>query len=91
MLDEIEAVFENGVFRPLQPVQLPEHQRVTLLVPGLGEAAKNGAPTQADEFEEVDYRPLPLQQCKTIRVKVRQIGQLPPVPYPVEADEMEQE
>jgi predicted DNA-binding antitoxin AbrB/MazE fold protein len=24
----ITAVFENGVFRPLQPVQLPEHTRV---------------------------------------------------------------
>ena len=25
---QMEAVFENGVFRPLQPVHLPEHQRV---------------------------------------------------------------
>ena len=34
MLDEqIEAVFENGVFRPLGPVDLPEHQRVTLVLP----------------------------------------------------------
>jgi hypothetical protein len=27
----IDAVFENGVFRPLQPVQLPEHMRVTVI------------------------------------------------------------
>jgi hypothetical protein len=28
----LEAVFENGVFRPLQPVALPEHHRVTLAI-----------------------------------------------------------
>ena len=34
MADErtIEAVFENGVFRPLGDVRLPEHQRVSLVV-----------------------------------------------------------
>jgi predicted DNA-binding antitoxin AbrB/MazE fold protein len=29
---QMEAVFENGVFRPLQPVHLPEHQRATVLL-----------------------------------------------------------
>ncbi|HXG09054.1 MAG TPA: antitoxin family protein [Gemmataceae bacterium] len=29
---QVEAVYENGVFRPLQPVDLPEHQRVTVTV-----------------------------------------------------------
>ena len=28
----IEAVFEDGVFRPLGNVRLPEHQRVSLVV-----------------------------------------------------------
>jgi predicted DNA-binding antitoxin AbrB/MazE fold protein len=28
----LEAVYENGVFRPLQPVQLPEHRRVTVTI-----------------------------------------------------------
>ena len=32
MRTHLEAVFENGVFRPLQPVDLPEHQRVTVTV-----------------------------------------------------------
>jgi predicted DNA-binding antitoxin AbrB/MazE fold protein len=27
-----EAVYENGVFRPLQPVQLPEHRRVIVTI-----------------------------------------------------------
>jgi len=29
---QMEAVFENGVFRPLQPVPLAEHQRVTVTI-----------------------------------------------------------
>jgi len=28
----LEALYENGVFRPLQPVQLPEHRRVTVTI-----------------------------------------------------------
>ena len=28
----IQAVFENGVFRPLVDVKLPEHQRVLIVV-----------------------------------------------------------
>jgi hypothetical protein len=33
MTQPIEAVYENGIFRPLQPVHLPEHQRVEVHVP----------------------------------------------------------
>jgi predicted DNA-binding antitoxin AbrB/MazE fold protein len=29
---QMEAVYENGVFRPLQPVSLAEHQRVTFTI-----------------------------------------------------------
>lgn len=29
---QIEAVYENGVFRPLQPLTLAEHERVLLTV-----------------------------------------------------------
>jgi predicted DNA-binding antitoxin AbrB/MazE fold protein len=32
MSTQWEAIYENGVFRPLQPVQLPEHQRVTVTI-----------------------------------------------------------
>jgi len=32
MRTHVEAVYENGVFRPLQAVQLPEHQRVTVTI-----------------------------------------------------------
>jgi predicted DNA-binding antitoxin AbrB/MazE fold protein len=29
---QVEAVYENGVFRPLQPIQLSEHRRVTVTI-----------------------------------------------------------
>ena len=32
MSTHLEAVFENGIFRPLQPVHLAEHQRVTVTI-----------------------------------------------------------
>ena len=28
----VEAVFENGVLKPLKPLNLPEHQKVRLVV-----------------------------------------------------------
>lgn len=33
MNQELWAVFENGVFRPRQPLQLPHHQRVIITIP----------------------------------------------------------
>jgi predicted DNA-binding antitoxin AbrB/MazE fold protein len=63
---QIEAVFENGVFRPLGPVDLPEHQRVTLLLPTEVEALD----------EEAGYEPLPLEQRKIIRVRLKRVGDL---------------
>ena len=30
---EIEAVYESGVFRPVEPIALPERTRVTVAVP----------------------------------------------------------
>ena len=32
MTETIEAVYEDGVFKPLRPVSLPEHQRVSIAV-----------------------------------------------------------
>ena len=34
MDSRIEAIFENGVFRPLEDVALPEHVRVVLKIEG---------------------------------------------------------
>jgi predicted DNA-binding antitoxin AbrB/MazE fold protein len=79
--EQIEAVFEHGVFRPLRPVNLPEHSRVTLVLPADEEALP----------EEVGYQPLPLQQCKTIRVRLKRGDDFGPVPYPLEPEELEEE
>jgi predicted DNA-binding antitoxin AbrB/MazE fold protein len=32
MTVQFEAIFENGTFRPLKPIDLPENQRVTVTV-----------------------------------------------------------
>jgi predicted DNA-binding antitoxin AbrB/MazE fold protein len=35
----IQAIFEHGVFRPLEPVQIAEHQQVSLVVREAGMAS----------------------------------------------------
>jgi predicted DNA-binding antitoxin AbrB/MazE fold protein len=88
---QIEAVFENGVFRPLQPVHLPEHHRVTVLlraIESLVVQANNGTDAVEEEMDqEVSYCPLPLERCATIRVRIRQVDDLTPLPYPIQEDE----
>jgi predicted DNA-binding antitoxin AbrB/MazE fold protein len=32
MKHDVEAIYENGVLRPLEPLDLPEHERVRLTV-----------------------------------------------------------
>jgi predicted DNA-binding antitoxin AbrB/MazE fold protein len=79
--EQIDAVFENGVFRPLGPVDLPEHQRVTLVLP-----------TEEEAFaENAGYEPLPLRHCKTISVRLKRVGNFGPIAYPVERDDLEQQ
>jgi predicted DNA-binding antitoxin AbrB/MazE fold protein len=84
--EEIDAVFENGVFRPLRPVRLPEHQRVTLVLPAQQAVTADHAPASDADDTAVAYEPLPLEGRKTIRVRLKRIGELGPVPYPVEPD-----
>ena len=36
----IDAVYENGVFRPLEPVMLPEGERVQVTVPEMSAEAR---------------------------------------------------
>jgi predicted DNA-binding antitoxin AbrB/MazE fold protein len=90
--EEIEAVFENGIFRPLQPVQLPERQRITLVLPAREEAATNRTAAEASELpDDVGYEPLPLAQLTTIRVRLKQIDDFGPLHYPIEVEDQEQE
>jgi predicted DNA-binding antitoxin AbrB/MazE fold protein len=32
MSKSLEVIYENGVFRPLEPVELPEHKRVRVVI-----------------------------------------------------------
>jgi len=50
MLENIEAIFENGVFRPLSQVSLPEHRRVSMSVE-LCPDAEGAASTPPDGIE----------------------------------------
>jgi predicted DNA-binding antitoxin AbrB/MazE fold protein len=47
----IEAIFEGGVFRPIEPVVLPDHSRVRLQI-------VNGAPAEEDDDMEEIYQVL---------------------------------
>jgi predicted DNA-binding antitoxin AbrB/MazE fold protein len=40
---QLELVYENGVFRPLQPVHLSEHQHVTVTIDETAEASSGVA------------------------------------------------
>ncbi len=42
---QVEAVYENGVLRPLKPLELAEHQRVTVTVT---ESPRSANRTQLD-------------------------------------------
>jgi predicted DNA-binding antitoxin AbrB/MazE fold protein len=87
----IEAVFENGVFRPLQPIHLPEQHRVTLLLSeseGAVCVAENGSDIEEAEMDQdVGYQPLPLQNCQTIRIQFTHAGEYGPIPYAIEEED----
>jgi predicted DNA-binding antitoxin AbrB/MazE fold protein len=85
----IDAVFENGVIRPLRPVCLPEHQRVMLVLLAQQVAVDHITASDHDEAA-VAYEPLPLEGRKTIRVRLKRIGALGPVAYPIELGDPEE-
>jgi predicted DNA-binding antitoxin AbrB/MazE fold protein len=41
MSKQIEAIYENGVLRPLEPLDLDEYQRVTITVADEGEGEED--------------------------------------------------
>jgi Protein of unknown function DUF104 len=96
MTQTIDAIFENGVFRPLQSVALPEQQRVRLQ---FEEESQNGAgeitpprlppreyldePSLVTE-SDLEYVSMPPKSVHQVRVKVIHAGRLLPKPYPDE-------
>lgn len=103
MTQQIEAVFENGVFRPLHPVHFSEHQRVTLHVPDLTAAEQcdqapgrpavvpNSAPADEDEENDLQiaYELLPPDDVRTIQVNFRFVGKGAPLSYPLSEDDLQ--
>ncbi len=41
MSQHIEAIYEDGVLKPLQPLQLPEHQRVKVTIDEMPESPED--------------------------------------------------
>ena len=64
-MTQIEAIYEQGVFRPLESVALPEHQRVQLNV-----EVESRATDQAEA--EIARR-----QCDAIQSLQKELAKLP--------------
>jgi predicted DNA-binding antitoxin AbrB/MazE fold protein len=52
-MDTIHAIFENGVFRPVVPVQLPEHSAVHLKIIDASETVPVKADDDLDSIYEI--------------------------------------
>lgn len=62
MTQTIEAIYENGVFRPLEPVTLPEGEHVQITVPEI--TAEVQQRLEALETFEAEFEDLTEEQWK---------------------------
>jgi predicted DNA-binding antitoxin AbrB/MazE fold protein len=63
MTKQVEAVYENGLLRPLEPLPLEEHQRVTVVI------------TEAQSFPELSHPDL--DYLEAIKKEVASMGRVP--------------
>jgi predicted DNA-binding antitoxin AbrB/MazE fold protein len=49
MSKRLDVIYENGVFRPLEPVDVPEHQRLTITIP------EGPSMPSEEEWLDIDY------------------------------------
>lgn len=96
MATTIDTIFEKGVFRPLQPVVLPENRHIRInfedpAVIGNGETAFPRLPPREypEEYPDVtdadfEYRAVPPKAIHTVQANVIFAGRLTPAPYPDE-------
>jgi predicted DNA-binding antitoxin AbrB/MazE fold protein len=94
MTNTIETIFENGVFRPLQPVTLPANFRVRIAFEDTtpSEAASLFPPRVLpreydDELSEVtvtdqEYTSVPPKSVTTVLASITLAGKMKPLPYP---------
>jgi predicted DNA-binding antitoxin AbrB/MazE fold protein len=71
-ISSFQAVFENGVLRPLEPLALPEHEIVSLTIVPAGVAPS----PPADESEEA------ARQADAWRKLLAELEQIPDAPDP---------
>ena len=69
MSQGIEAIYEGGVFKPVAPVDLPEHQRVTIHVPAIPKVS--GSTTSFDDAPSLEELALdqgvePIEDPRTV-------------------------
>jgi len=74
MTKQVEAVYENGVLRPLEPLPLDEHQRVTLTVSDAEDPLASMidhafAERVRKEVQTMDYNPT-LEEVRRILSKI---------------------
>ena len=86
MSEEVEAIYQNGVFLPVEPVDLPEQQRVMVRLPSTKEQAQeNDRPEEVSEDVEPIWRGVfatePEREAvleELVQVKVQELPSLEP-------------
>ena len=63
MLDHFDAIYENGVLRPLEPLGLSEHQRVHVRVLPVSSEADDRVAAQRRAMEDLDAALADLPDC----------------------------
>jgi predicted DNA-binding antitoxin AbrB/MazE fold protein len=72
MSKPIEAIYENGVLRPLEPLGLEEHQRVTVTIAEDGEEQDDLFDPEFTEWCAEQSRNAPsLEEVRQILSKIR--------------------
>jgi predicted DNA-binding antitoxin AbrB/MazE fold protein len=67
MTRHMKAIYEGGVFRPLEPVEIAEHQEVSLLVETPDEAQSDaGTDMPIWEYAAQLMREIPEDEVKTL-------------------------
>jgi predicted DNA-binding antitoxin AbrB/MazE fold protein len=72
MSKQIDAIYDNGVLKPLEPLALPDQTRVKLTV----EAESAAAPAAAPESNTVEVEVLAKQKAALEEMR-RKVDQLP--------------